>query len=80
MIKINKRTPGKSGKLPEIIGKPPQPEGWCNIRACGVDWLPPHSPIPRSILGLEPVYTRLAGAYSGSETDEWFIFFKPFNP
>ena len=39
-------------------------------RACRVDWPPPYSPIPWSIRGFEPAYTRKAGACAGSGTSE----------
>jgi hypothetical protein len=51
-----------------FIGRPSAPEDWV-IQSLFVDWPPPYSPMPWSIRGLEPAYTRVAGACAGSGTD-----------
>ncbi len=74
MIKFNEILQRDQVIFISLLGGRPNLRTGYLARACGVDW-PPPSPIPWSIRGLEPAYTRKVGACAGSGTSESFTVF-----
>ncbi len=70
MIKFNEILQRDQVSFIRLLGGRPSLRTGYLARACFVDWPPPYSPIPWSIQGLEPAYTRKVGACAGSGTSE----------